>query len=381
MRYSPRNLVRLGFLWLTLAATVAVAGEPFHYREAQSGSGRLQYLAGLPVLSVAGTPEAMGQQEATLTGDAARSLLKFPRDLLRMVGQDGQWPKFVDKAEQLLRQSPQDYRTELKAFGRTAGLEDEILATATTMVDLYRGGFGCSSLVVETSQSTTGGPLFGRNLDFFGRDVLQKYSLVTIYHPQGKRTFASIGFPGLLGCLSGMNDAGLAVAVHEVYLSKDGGSLFNPKGVPYVLCFRRILEECSTVEEAEKLVRGMERTTLLNLAICDRSHSAVIEMTPKTVVLRPSEEGILCCTNHFRSKELAMFKICRRYPILEQARGAGKLGVQQVTQKLNEVAQGRLTLQSMVFEPGPLVLHLSVEASPASAGPFKRLALQPLFAK
>ena len=104
--------------------------------------------------------------------------------------------------------------------------------------------------------SATKGPLFGRNLDFYTLGMLDKYSLVTVHRPKGKHAFVSIGFPGLFGCVSGMNDAGLALAVHEVFLARDGASMFNPKGVPYTFCFRRILEECETVEEAEKLLRA-----------------------------------------------------------------------------------------------------------------------------
>jgi len=64
------------------------------------------------------------------------------------------------------------------------------------MVDMYRGGFGCSSLLIEPSRSATGGPLFGRNLDFYGRGILHKYSLVAVYRPDGKHAFAAVTFPG-----------------------------------------------------------------------------------------------------------------------------------------------------------------------------------------
>ena len=106
------------------------------------------------------------------------------------------------------------------------------------MVDIYRGGFGCSSMIVEASRSSTGGPLFGRNLDFYTLGILDKYGLVTVHRPKGKHAFASIGFPGIFGCISGINDAGLALAVHEVFLSKDKAPMFNPKGMPYTMCFR-----------------------------------------------------------------------------------------------------------------------------------------------
>ncbi len=138
---------------------------------------------------------------------------------------------------------------------------------ANTLTDMYRGSVSCSSLIVSPKRSATGGPLFGRNLDFYTLGLLDKYSLVTIHRPKGKHAFAAVGFPGLFGCLSGMNDAGLALAVHEVILSHDSAPMFNPKGMPYTFCFRQMLEQCATIEQAEQLLRTTPRTTLLSLAV------------------------------------------------------------------------------------------------------------------
>ena len=110
---------------------------------------------------------------------------------------------------------------------------------------------------------------------------IHEHTLVTVYRPTGKHAFASVGFPGLVGVLSGMNDAGLCVAVLEVYDAKDGEPHFNPKGIPYAMCHRRLLEECTTIAEAKKLLERMPRTSLLNLAVADRTGTAVFEVTPK----------------------------------------------------------------------------------------------------
>ena len=140
-----------------------------------------------------------------------------------------------------------------------------------TIMDTYRDFLGCSSLLVSAEKSATHGPLLGRNLNFFTLGVLNKYSLVTVHRPRGKHAFASVGLPGIMGCLSGMNDAGLTLAVHQVNRAADGSPLFNPKGMPYTMCFRRILEECTTIEEAEKLLRSIPRSTMLSLDVCDRT--------------------------------------------------------------------------------------------------------------
>src|SRR5262249_16510270 len=160
--------------------------------------------------------------------------------------------------------------------------------------------------------------------------------------------FASVGFPGILGCLSGMNDTGLCLAVLETYAARDGAPKFNARGTPYAMCYRRILEECTTIEEAEKLLRSMNRTTMNNLAVCDKKGGAVFEITPKSVIVRRPQQGICPCTNHFRSPELASSTRCWRYDILKQNTDR-TLGLADLARQLDLVNQGTSTFQTMVF--------------------------------
>ena len=99
---------------------------------------------------------------------------------------------------------------------------------------------------------------------------------------------------------------------------------------------------------------------MCSLAIADRQHAAVLEITTKNVVRRSAEAGICSCTNHFRTPELATSKFCRRYPLLDPSRQADRLGLDDVAQKLDAVNQGRLTIQTMIFEPQTLKLHLAL---------------------
>jgi hypothetical protein len=366
--------------WLALAAAVpSRGGEPYPFAERSSGGGRLQTIAGLPVLVVEGSPEEMGRQEASLVSDAARHLVAYPRELLAEIGRQDRWPDFVRMGRDMAAQFPRDHLAELDAFAKTSGYDRDALVALNTMIDTYRGSLGCSSLMVAPERSATGGPLFGRNLDFPSLDKLYEYTLVTVYRPERKHAFASVGFPGMFGCLSGINDAGLAVAVHEIFLSRDGGSMLDPQGVPYSLAFRRVLEECASVEEARQLIASMKRTTLLSMALCDRRGGAVLEMTPRTVVLRRGEDGLCACTNHFRSPELRTFALGWRYRILIESQRQPKLGLDDVAGKLDAVNLGRLTMHTMIFEPEPLVLHLAYGSCPSSSLPLKRLELAPLF--
>jgi len=363
-----------------LAVHAAAAAEgPFRFREGRYGQAELKYRDGLPVLTVQGTPEEMGQQQAALVADAAQAVLDYPKDIARVFNRPDEVPALLEKGLALVPQIPPHHLAELEAFARHARIDRKVLLGTNTMVDSYRGRFGCSSLLVEPSRSATGGTLLARNLDFYSNGVLEQRSLVTVFRPQGKRAFVSIGFPGMIGCLSGMNDAGLALAVHEVFFSRDKAPMFNPKGVPYMLLFRRILEECRTVAEAERLLASVERTTLYNLALADRQGVAVAEVTPRTIVVRRAESGLCACTNEFRSEALAtMFRFSLRQIVLMQSHRMASLGVADLARKMHQVSQGWLTMQTMVFEPGPLRIHLAMGKCPSSALPLAPLELGPL---
>jgi isopenicillin-N N-acyltransferase like protein len=388
-RLFQKTVLAIGLV-LLLAASWAAAADARPYTEGRSGNGELKYINDLPVLIVAGTPEEMGRQTAALTGDVVKKLIDYPKKLLehRSKGSKGKerLAKYREMCNALVPQLSDDHRKEMRAALEQLGAARDFGLLGNLLPDVYRGGFACSSIVVEADHSATGGPLFGRNLDFYTLNILDKYGLVTVRRPKGKHSFVSIGFPGMFGCLSGMNDSGLALAVHEVFASRDGWSLldprglFNPKGEPYTFLFRRVLEQCATVAEAEKLLRAAPRTTLLSLVVCDPKNNAVFELTPDNVADRHSVDGILACTNHFRTSELAvpLLKGCHRYRTLVQARRFDELNISDVAKKLDEVNMPGLTVQTMLFEPAALKLRLAIGSCPSSALPLKELDLKPL---
>ena len=264
------------FLLFVVAAPATA--EPFRYPEGKHGQGELKYINGLPVLRVAGKPADLGEQTATLALKSSDKLLGYPREFIKLLKLDLAWPVIVGTGKGLLPNFPEHHLAEMESGIKTGKLDRDLVVAANTMFDLKKV-IGCSTLVVEPNRSVTGNMIFGRNLDFPTLGFLHEYSLVTVYKPEGKKAFASVGFPGCVGVLTGMNEDGLTLAVLEVYSSNDDSLKFDAKGTPYAICFRRLLEECATVEEAEKLLKSFKRTTRINLAICDKKTAAVFEIT------------------------------------------------------------------------------------------------------
>lgn len=161
---------------------------------------------------------------------------------------------------------------------------------ANTVADIT-SGMGCSTVIVEKDRSTTGGPIFGRNFDWMPTKGITEHTLVVVYKGEGKRAFAAVTVAPIAGVISGMNDAGLCVTINEISIKKSKDKPeFNWKGTPLLLTFRRVLEECGSVAEAEKFLRDNARTTTCCMTICDKSGGAVFELTPDKVAVRPARE-------------------------------------------------------------------------------------------
>ncbi|HXU76210.1 MAG TPA: carcinine hydrolase/isopenicillin-N N-acyltransferase family protein, partial [Methylomirabilota bacterium] len=170
---------------------------------------------------------------------------------------------------------------------------------------------------------------------------------------------------------------GLSLAVMEV-----PRSLRAPAGMPFMLLYRTVLENCKTVEEAITLLRQTARQSSNNLMLMDASGDrAVAELTPgKVTVRRAPATAALVSTNHQRGGDLDSPDRCNRFDFLHDAssRQFGRLSEASVEEMLAGAAQGDFTFQSMVFEPSTRILYLALGAGAPNHG-FARLDLNPLF--
>jgi hypothetical protein len=358
---------RLTFaLVLCLFALPALAGDR-RFPEAKSGKGELKYVNEIPVLTVEGTPEEIGTQFGELAlKPAKKPLLGRVDSYMKQIGWQDQFPKMLKYSWLVFANFPKPNQVELTAACKAADADKDLL----------------TALIVEPGRSSTGGPLFGRLLDWPPFEELPEHTLVMVAKPKDKHAFAAVTFPVLLGTISGMNDAGLSLAINEIYAAKDGSKAQNLNGTPMLFLFRKVLEECTTVDEAEKVLKAHARTTWFCLTVCDKNGGCVFEVTPRSVVRRDAVKDVCCCTNHFRTDELSVTKTCRRYVKLEEVQKAdGKLGVSEVAKALDSVNQGASTVHEIVFEPRERVLHLAFGGGGKSATikPLTKLELGPLF--
>jgi hypothetical protein len=368
------------FLGLSLLTPSAARAAPFKFPEAKHGKGELKYMGGLPVLVVEGSPEEIGTQIGKLAMAPAARLVHLLDPYIKEQGLEKLLPLVKRAGKGLFKRFPEAYRKEAEAMARASGIDLDLIILANTITDLQKIA-GCSALTVSAARSATGAPMVGRNWDFSPLGNLHEYSLVVVHRPTGKRAFAFVTFPGLLMGGSAINDAGLVIASNEITEANDGSAKFLSRGMPLAVGLRRLMEECDSVAAVEKLLRPIHPTCMCTLIAADRKDAAVFEITTRSLEVRRPQRGLCICTNHFCTKALAVSTVCPRFAALEKARDLPKLTLKDVAQKMHEANQGEATMQTMVFEPVALKLHLSLGKGPASGRPLKELDLAALLGR
>jgi predicted choloylglycine hydrolase len=348
---------------------VALAGAPATAPSPTSGAS-----FPITVIELKGTPAQIGTAHGEQVGRVKYLLAAY---LTACLGVSPQQPALLAVAKSFEPFLRPEHRQEIAALAKQLEMDQRQLLLLQCFLDLAPMT-ACSTVTLPAEAAPDHVARFGRNLDFPSHGIADKLSAVLIYHPDGGRyQFAAVGWPGLVGVLSGMNEHGLALANMEVSRpARRAGAM------PYMLLYRTVLERCRTVDEAIALLEKTPRQTANNLMLMDAAgNRAVVEITPERIqVRRGKQTEALISTNHQRGQDYAKAGRCQRYDRLraDTASAFGRVDVESLQKMLGHVAQGQATLQSMVFEPSNGVLYLAVGENAPSCG-YHRLDLKPYF--
>jgi acyl-CoA:6-aminopenicillanic acid acyl transferase len=172
--------------------------------------------------------------------------------------------------------------------------------------------FACSSFALTSESTAHGELLHGRNLDY---EVVNGYlasdgavtralktNLVVLEcEPSEGLPFLSVGWPGFVGAVTGVNRAGLSLACLTSTVNGE-----TPNGLALPLLYRQILERAGSLDDAERLLRDTRRTIGNNLLIASAAEddARVFELSPHGVAVRRTRNGRITTTNHFVHDEM-----------------------------------------------------------------------------
>ncbi len=217
--------------------------------------------------------------------------------------------------------------------------------------------------------------LLARNLDWTAPAGMQDLAVVMVVHAPGGRAFASYTYPGFLGVLTALNDAGVAVSMN-VSNSRDRARRCRPTP----LLIRSALRRAATAQELLKHIASGKRCSGFLITAADaKAGGRVLEMTAGRTAQRLPSAGLLLSTNHFRTA------VMRPLQGLMYANSMGRLRALQKwlkgpspRQLIDEAAlwralrsapvRNRATLMTVIIDPARRRMRLWERGSRAPGG-------------
>lgn len=241
--------------------------------------GILEWENGERIALLWGTPEQIGKAHGELLQDEAWRCIDsvvYGFGSVQTIA-TGKWfrSELESAYERLAPFIPDRHKAETDALADSLGVERRLMAVVNVFPELFH----CSGFAVFGSATKDGKLYHGRVLDYMTTIGLQDSATTFVMAPDGYLPFATIGYGGFVGSVSGMNAS-------QVSLGEMGGRGEGKwDGVPMATLMRRALEECQSLEEVKKLWTTSPRTCEYYYVFADgKSRTAVgVAATPESL--------------------------------------------------------------------------------------------------
>lgn len=262
------------------------------------------------ILRLSGTSKEIGKKHGETYRSEIKSLLNtwlLPKINPRL-GTDTERRQFRNILEAMNKEmtgrTSVEFRLESEALATTTGIHKDHVMLSNNIADIWQllgagNYFGCSTLTIASSRSSTGGMLIGRNLDYPDSEVLRGKWKPVLFARSGTLKIFSVHIPGLSSVLTGINEKGVFLAIKV----SDGNT--TRFGSPSGYIFRSILERAKTAKHALELYKLQKRTVALNITIADGRDAYELEIDATKFGVRTfSSKGTLYGANHFEHAKM-----------------------------------------------------------------------------
>ena len=257
---------------------------------AANGHGMLcKYKEAKNILFIEGSPEQMGQAHGELLKPDIKGM-----EVSILTAATGYWVKkrdsFYSRIKEVIRRTnpfiPERFKLECDAMSKAAGISLQ----SGRNLNYFPEMFHCSGAAVRGAASLGGQVVHVRVLDYMTKINLQSYAAVMVFMPEKYNNWVSVSYAGFIGTVTAMNEKGLAMG------EMGGRGEGKWDGLPMSFMMRRVMEECSTVEEAVALMKKTSLTCDYYYILSDKNKNmcavTAISGTPLKV-LKPGEQDKL----------------------------------------------------------------------------------------
>lgn len=278
------------------------------------------------VVVLEGSPVEMGLTHGGLLAGEIRYLVDRMNSLiLRRLGSvagTGLQAASMVLAMVLDSHVPPRLRQELRGVAAGSGVPYRKLSLLNSIDDVLNilrrfapaaPSLGCSSFAIAGRRTRDGALLHGRNLDYHFRGtplddqgavarLLLEQTVLFVHRPRGGAAFLSVGWPGIVGVSTAVNEAGVSLGHLTSYLRAA-----TPNGTPAMMIYRSIMEDAGSLREVGPILRASHRTIGNNLLVASarEDRALLFELTRDAVEEVEPRDGVLVAANHFTTPALA----------------------------------------------------------------------------
>lgn len=168
---------------------------------------------------------------------------------------------------------------------------------------------GCSGYAIPSTMSSEGTLLHGRNLDGGFVEFFNQFPSLYYVAETGKYKFMASAPAGSLvsGSVSGMNEKGISVSLHQLSTKHYISHHVNGQGSSAPYLQHRVLAEAASIDEAYQILSQSQRYGAWTLFISDAktNESASIEFTgTKIQMARRTRGQPMSQTNHYLGSQM-----------------------------------------------------------------------------
>lgn len=306
--------------WVARPPNIPIPGEVLQRRVETAGERRIlgdcwaRNAGGLRVMYLAGTPFEIGFANGKLTEDLMHGQ---EAELINLMNSSIPWAagRIAIKVyatwftRDLPEAIPAEYQEEL--YGISMGCRDNNPGLGPYYHRLlnYHAAHDLSHLFMDSvllsrctafgawGDATADGHLVaGRNFDWEAAKTFEKDRVLAFFRPEKGLAFMSLSWGGMVGAVSGMNEAGISVTVNGANGKPPGRA-----GTPISIVVRQVLQYARDLEEAIAIVSNSAVFVSEHFLVGSQSDSRfiVIEKTPARTAVREGSNSVIICANHF----------------------------------------------------------------------------------
>ena len=216
------------------------------------------------VLHLWGTPYQMGKMMGTMLQEQIQQYCDLVIGL--MATQMGGDASMMDKTYEAAREFiPAHFMEEMKGLADGADIDLKTVIRVNMIGEVSE--WHCSLFAAwGKATASTGALLQLRALDYAVEAEIQRYPVVVVYHPEQGHPFANFTWCGIVGAVTGMSSAPLAISEIGDDYHKESDTF---AGYPFMFMLRDILQFDRSMDEAIARIRRGPRTSSLMYAVGD----------------------------------------------------------------------------------------------------------------